>query len=138
LDEGGAGKATESGGSDASYGRESDEWDGRRSGVFDDGGCEWADGKDSADLDGEGLTARTAGVVMSPTRKRVRTLRTATMNDRDILLVVPFLFFFPEKKLIMLQSRMKSSGCQLRDAQTWCRIVSLKDAHLELEGMSNS
>ena len=84
------------------------------------------------------LTAQTAGVVMSPTRKRVRTLRTATMNDRDILLVVPFLFFLPEMKLIMLQSRMKSSGCQLRDAQTWCRIVSLKDAHLELEGMSNS
>jgi len=47
------------------------------------------------------------------------------------------LFFFLEKKLITLQSRMKSSGCQLRDAQTLCRIVSLEDARLELAVISN-
>ena len=84
-----------------------------------------------------GLTARTAGVVVGPTRKRVRTRRTATMNDLDIPLVVPFLFFFPEKKLIILQCRMKSSDCKLGDAQTWCRIASLEDARLELEVISN-
>jgi len=84
-----------------------------------------------------GLTARTAGVVMGPTRKRVRTRRTATMNDLGIPDVVPFLFFFLEKKLIILQSRMKSSGCQLGDAQTLCRIVSLEDARQELEVISN-
>jgi len=58
--------------------------------------------------------------VLPQTRKRVRTRRTATMNDLDIPLVVPFLFFFSEKKLIILQSRMKSGGCQLEDAQTSC------------------
>jgi len=84
-----------------------------------------------------GLTARTAGVVMSPKRKQVRTRRTATMNDLDIPLVVPFLFFFSEKKLIILQSRMKSGGCQLKDAQTSCRIVSLEDPRLELEVISH-
>jgi len=59
------------------------------------------------------------------------------MNDLGIPDVVPFLFFFLEKKLIILQSRMKSSGCQLGDAQTLCRIVSLEDARQELEVISN-
>jgi len=59
------------------------------------------------------------------------------MNDLDIPLVVPFLFFFSEEKLIILQSRMKSGGCQLEDAQTWCRIVWLEDARVELEVISN-
>jgi len=40
------------------------------------------------------------------------------MNDLDIPLVVPFLFCFSKKKLIILQSRMMSGGCQLVDAQT--------------------
>jgi len=84
-----------------------------------------------------GLTARTAGVVMGPKRKRVRTRRTATMNDLHNPLVVSFLFFFSEKKLIILQSRLKSGGCQLKDAQTWCRIVSLEDARVELEVIAN-
>jgi len=84
-----------------------------------------------------GLTARTAGVVMGPTRKRVRTRRTATMNDLHKTLVVYFLFCSSEKKLITLQSRMKSGGYQLEDAQTLCRIVSLEDARVELEVISN-
>ena len=84
-----------------------------------------------------GLTARTAGVVMGPKRKRVRTCRTATMNDLHKPLVVSFLLFFSEKKLIILQFRMKSSGCQLEDAQTLCRIVSLEDARVKLVVIAN-
>jgi len=84
-----------------------------------------------------GMTARTAGVVLGPTRKRVRTHRTATLNDLHKPLVVSFEFFFSEKKLIILQSRMKSGGSQLEDAQTLCRIVSLEDARVELEVISN-
>jgi len=77
-----------------------------------------------------GLTDRTPGVVLGPTRKRVRTRRTERMNDLDIPLVVRFLFFFPEKKPNILQSRMNSSGCQIGDAPTSRRIVSLGEARL--------
>jgi len=59
------------------------------------------------------------------------------MNDLDTPLVVPFSFFFSEKKLIILQSRIKSGGCLLEDAQTSCRIVSLEDACVELAVTSN-
>jgi len=75
--------------------------------------------------------------LMGPKRKRVRTRRTATLNDLHKPLVESFLFFFSEKKLIILQSRLKSGGCQLGDAQTWCRIVSLEDARVELEVIAN-
>jgi len=80
-----------------------------------------------------GLTARTAGVVMGPTWKRVSTRRTATMNDIHKPLVVSFILVFSENKLIILQSRMKSGGCPLGNAQTLRRIVSLEDARVELE-----
>jgi len=59
------------------------------------------------------------------------------MNDLYKPLVVSFLFLFSEKKLIIFQSRMKSGGCQLEEAQTLCRIVSLEDARVELEAISN-
>jgi len=59
------------------------------------------------------------------------------MNDFYKPLVVSFLFFFSENKLIIFQSRMKSGGCQLEDAQTLRRIVSLEDARVELEAISN-
>jgi len=59
------------------------------------------------------------------------------MNDLHKTLVVYFLFCSSEKKLITLQSRMKSGGYQLEDAQTLCRIVSLEDARVELEVISN-
>jgi len=83
-----------------------------------------------------GLMARTAGVVMGPTRKRVRTRRTATMNDLHKPLVVSFLLFFSEKRLIIRLSRMKYGGCQLEGSDL-CRIVSLEDARVELEVISN-